>query len=471
MATAVHACNECEKSFKKRENLQSHLSAVHRVCISHCEKCGKEFKNPDYLRNHINRFHAVEKAICEICNKVCKSKANLYNHNRDVHERIENLQCNLCGEEQKNYSYLSRHKRRFCKFKAANKSENMRANQRNTLEGTNVVDANTNDDAVLEYPTKDKLSNNLSQSKDVEALDNELSTDDWSFMDLEEDTGFKIKPEVLNSASNVNGNSLEESPRAPDPTNDIKIEIEEELNGVVYEDPVIHSNSEYRCIERNKIFQEQTYLDSHTEEHKESGSPIHSMKNMEIEIKEKVNGVKSGKSSIQTKSEYKCTECKKIFQKQKYLASHIKQVHTEEEMSACQICSKQFKKSNLKNHIQNVHTTEKSACDECGKVYSNRKYLGDHKRTVHGGKELLCDLCCKTFKGPYYLSNHVRRFHNSVDEEIECDECSKVFKSKNNLYLHIKAVHTVENLPCMACGKIYRNSSLLRKHIKHKHDH
>ena len=47
-------------------------------------------------------------------------------------------------------------------------------------------------------------------------------------MDLEEDTGFKIKPEVLNSASNVNGNSLEESPRAPDPTNDIKIEIEEE---------------------------------------------------------------------------------------------------------------------------------------------------------------------------------------------------------------------------------------------------
>ena len=215
----MHACSECDKSFKKRENLQSHLSAVHRVCISHCEKCGKEFKNPDYLRNHINRFHAVEKAICEICNKVCKSKANLYNHKRDVHERIENLQCHLCGEEQKNYSYLSRHKRRFCKFKTAN----MKANQKNTLESTNVVDANTIDEAVLE----DKSSNKLSQSNELEVLDSGLNTDDWSFQDLEEDTGSIIKV-FWNTASNVYGNSLEESPRATNPRNDIKIEIEEE---------------------------------------------------------------------------------------------------------------------------------------------------------------------------------------------------------------------------------------------------
>ena len=132
-------------------------------------------------------------------------------------------------------------------FKAANNSENMKANQRNTLQS---VDANTIDLAVLEYQTEDKSSNKLSQSNDMEVLDTELSTDDWSFLDLEEDTGFKIKPEVfLNTSSNVNENSLDESPRATDPTNDIKTEIEEDVNGVINVNPAIHSNSEYRCIE------------------------------------------------------------------------------------------------------------------------------------------------------------------------------------------------------------------------------
>ena len=117
MEVAAIKCGECDKSFKKKDNLQSHVSAVHRICLSQCEECGKEFKNPAYLRNHMNRFHHNEIAVCDVCKKVCKNKANLYNHKKDVHERVANLLCILCGEEQKNYSYLSRHKRRFCKYK------------------------------------------------------------------------------------------------------------------------------------------------------------------------------------------------------------------------------------------------------------------------------------------------------------------------------------------------------------------
>ena len=112
MNSVVLDCNDCEKSFKSKNNLQSHVSAVHRVILSLCNECGREFKNPDYLRNHVNRFHNTEMVICDVCKKVCKSKANLYNHKKDVHELVKNLLCSLCGEAQKNYSYLGRHKRR-----------------------------------------------------------------------------------------------------------------------------------------------------------------------------------------------------------------------------------------------------------------------------------------------------------------------------------------------------------------------
>merc|ERR1712129_283607 len=460
MNRELHACNECEKSFKKKENLKCHISAVHRTCLSHCDKCGKEFKNPDYLRNHVNRFHAAESAICDVCKKVFKSKANLYNHKRDVHERVENLNCSLCDEPQKNYSYLSRHTRRFCKLKEANKAKNMDVDLSPKPTNTNAIIAPTvsifENDKIreqiiepfsafakklnkinvknAEYPIEDNsihFANYFGVEEILEPATKIFTkieeTVDWTFMDLEAEDGFQIK-------EGENGSNLKEEKVKESVKDEIKV------NKNLHIEPFCPKTIEAKI--------------------------------MEPEIKEEMDRDNSDESKInpiQVISEFKCTQCEKIFRKQKYLNSHIRDIHTEVEMLSCEYCSEQFKNSSLKRHIQSVHTTERSSCDECGKMYSNAKHLKDHIRAVHKGEELLCDLCSKTFKGNSYLANHKRRFHNSVDEGLECDECDKKCKSKNNLYLHIKAVHTVENLPCGECGKIYRNDYLLKKHFKHKH--
>ena len=57
-------------------------------------------------------------------------------------------------------------------------------------------------------------------------------------------------------------------------------------------------------------------------------------------------------------SEFKCSECLKIFKKERYLKMHIREVHTPVKMLLCHICSKEFKYFHLKRHIQNVHKTE-----------------------------------------------------------------------------------------------------------------
>ena len=179
---------------------------------------------------------------------------------------------------------------------------------------------------------------------------------------------------------------------------------------------------------------------------------------------------KKGKLHIKTESEFKCNECNKVFNRCGNLNWHIKEKHTENvKMSACEICSKEFKYFLINRHMTNVHTKEASACDQCGKIYNNRKNLRDHKRSVHEGLDLLCHLCSKSFKSKSYLSMHVRRIHDFIDEEHSCDFCSKVFKSQNSLYLHNLAVHTVENIPCHKCGKVYKNNYLLKKHIRHMH--
>jgi len=512
-AANLHACDECEKSFKKRENLQSHISAVHKVCLSNCDKCGKEFKNLEYLRNHVNKVHDVVESVCDVCTKVCKSKSNLYNHKRDVHERVENLLCNLCGEMQKNYSYLSRHKRRFCKFKSIkipkikqsileNKEsieesgdfidkdmenvadskitpieenredigilENIDAKWIENLTDKELIaftaNVTKNDDPVCKEKIKDEISSSIDEG--MGTVDN-----DWEFCDLETDDGFQVLEKSKSIATHATENrkdKVKENLLSTVRSEKIKIEIEDvsDVKQDIIKGLKLEKDPEIRCSECNQVFRQQRYLKWHIRE-------VHSVAEMatcETCLKQfKHFHLQKHIKDVHTKEESHCDECGKVYQNRKNLRNHKNAVHRVAELSTCEMCFKSFKCFNLQKHIQDVHTKVMSPCDECGKIYSNTKRLREHKSVVHSNKQLLCDICCKVFKCPSYLASHIRRFHNSVDEENDCDQCGKVFKSKNKLYLHNMAVHTIENIPCSVCGKVSRNSYLLKKHIKHNH--
>ena len=111
------SCAECNKTFSSAKTFQNHVSSVHTVRISTCDICTQQFRNPAYLNNHRKRVHDTEVAICEVCTKICKSKTSLYHHKRDVHESVQDLSCDLCDEPQRNHNALSKHKRRFCRFR------------------------------------------------------------------------------------------------------------------------------------------------------------------------------------------------------------------------------------------------------------------------------------------------------------------------------------------------------------------
>jgi len=517
-------CPECGKSFRKNSNLQCHISAVHRISVSNCDKCGKGFKNPYYLRHHVNKVHNVQQVICDVCSKICKSKGNLYNHKRDVHETIENLACDLCGELQKNYSYLSRHKNRFCKFKSVYNSgkvknivkkeqtsnntaitiENHKPNATEDENSTimNVEDENYTKDGFNEennmdgdeISTSDVTSQTLNDSTEFEQEintitqnsrsifstntkiqsenesireENEEHNGDWDFCELEPDFS-KNADFILKSENAVNRNE--------DPAETIKLEnsdLEEvddgkhENNiGMKIDKPKHDPKPEVKCFQCKEVFQHNRNLVSHMREmHKKPEKTACDICHKEF----KTYLLKKHVEIVHTKEISSCDECGKVFNCRKYLTDHKRSVHREAEMLSCEYCSKQFKDFMLKAHIRNVHSQENSSCDDCGKVYPSVKGLRDHQRTVHRNLDLFCDLCGKNFKCKSYLAIHVRRYHNAVYEDQSCDQCDKVFKTKNDLYLHNKSVHTVENIPCTICGKVSRNKYTLKKHMNHNH--
>ena len=66
-------CNQCEKQFKRRENLKSHIK-LHASTAPKCQYCGKQFSRKSNLRQHI-LIHTNERPFkCNYCNKAFRQK-------------------------------------------------------------------------------------------------------------------------------------------------------------------------------------------------------------------------------------------------------------------------------------------------------------------------------------------------------------------------------------------------------------
>ena len=91
IAEKLFQCDKCDKSFKYRPTLLSHLAKEHEGGLPHkCQLCGKAFLNGGKLQMHNLRVH-----------KALEGKINVKSEEKnDNNTRISNI-CELCG---KNYS-------------------------------------------------------------------------------------------------------------------------------------------------------------------------------------------------------------------------------------------------------------------------------------------------------------------------------------------------------------------------------
>ncbi|XP_075224325.1 uncharacterized protein LOC142326076 isoform X6 [Lycorma delicatula] len=99
-------CNICDKKFKVKTHLETHVKCVHIDNPVSCEYCGKVFKQEFYLKNHQDKVHNERSSLCEICGKNVKG----YDRHMEMHKGRVEVPCDICGKTYSSDKNLRIHK-------------------------------------------------------------------------------------------------------------------------------------------------------------------------------------------------------------------------------------------------------------------------------------------------------------------------------------------------------------------------
>ena len=93
-------------------NLKVHEKAHLRTNTFKCPECNKEFKNKRYIESHIRRTHGDGRVItypCVLCEYKANKKCNLTVHINSIHGEDKTLGCDLCSFISKNKDSFKNH--------------------------------------------------------------------------------------------------------------------------------------------------------------------------------------------------------------------------------------------------------------------------------------------------------------------------------------------------------------------------
>ncbi len=163
-----------------------------------------------------------------------------------------------------------------------------------------------------------------------------------------------------------------------------------------------------------------------------------------------------------------CKYCGKIFKKQNDCEEH-ENVHTGAKPFMCEQCGLAFaRKSALKQHIQKMHTDISSLpakpCPICGKVFLYVKQFNRHVRT-HDTKKVQCQYCAKLLSNTSTLTDHIAQIH-MTEKKFNCDVCGKGFIKKYSLDCHLMMHSGDRPFQCSLCPKGFVTNWQLQHHLK-----
>ncbi|XP_028133387.1 zinc finger protein 226-like [Diabrotica virgifera virgifera] len=108
-STKMFKCNNCDKTFAKKHNLNQHLKAHSKLTVYDCKICLKRFQRISSLRRHDKIVHkGIKPFKCEICNKEFATPLRKQEHLR-IHTGERPYVCNICGFTFKKYSTYYAH--------------------------------------------------------------------------------------------------------------------------------------------------------------------------------------------------------------------------------------------------------------------------------------------------------------------------------------------------------------------------
>lgn len=107
---AQHACNQCEKSFRKKSDLINHERIHTDERPFKCVECLAAFRTVSTLNRH-KLVHSEESYLCIACDEKFHCKSSLRNH-LTIHTGEKPHECHYCDDTFRTRQQLSRHERK-----------------------------------------------------------------------------------------------------------------------------------------------------------------------------------------------------------------------------------------------------------------------------------------------------------------------------------------------------------------------
>lgn len=110
-----HHCVHCDYSNPKKWLVTRHAKQVHEKADQVvCDICGNTLSTKDKLNRHIALVHQKQGQVqCPRCEAILSDATKLKRHIEQVHEQLKRVKCQECGEKLADNTKLNRHMERF----------------------------------------------------------------------------------------------------------------------------------------------------------------------------------------------------------------------------------------------------------------------------------------------------------------------------------------------------------------------
>ena len=439
-ARLIFPCFWCEKVFKRKFDLNRHLSRHTGERSFKCAICYQSFATGRQLKTHRDEAHTPGKEfICSVCFEGFESRIHMSSHMRAVHcmDKVDNYVCEICDIRFDSRKGLKEHdtsihgrdgqnKCLFCEQRFSYPSDLKRHERKHT--GFRPYACNICDKM---YPTASQLTKHLQQH-------------------LQQKSGQRYFHCGECDKSFTSGGDLKRHIRR------------------------IHNpNLPFTCQLCKKVL-------SSREDYREHRKEAHGINIVPDEFKpvhecqycgKKFRYPSDIKRHLRTHSNeraFQCEICGKAFKEELYAKRHALSHDTsdvknvKQKQIECPICNKTFTKAGLNIHM-GVHSKDGFPCKQCNEVFKTRTESVLHAKKQHP-KLYKCDFCqTKTFKSRQLLDNHLRI--HTKETPFQCEICGRQFKQSAHLHGH-RITHSVARKEtCEFCGKGFAKKSYLRQHM------
>ncbi|KAM7349713.1 transcription factor grauzone-like [Cochliomyia hominivorax] len=107
-------CKICNENMSSGCNLTKHITTEHPdktdiIEFYECEHCSKRIRNYNLFQKHLRSHNNDKEVECHMCNKSFTSEFDLDRHINNIHKKIPQHVCDICGRIYKSKDAFKRH--------------------------------------------------------------------------------------------------------------------------------------------------------------------------------------------------------------------------------------------------------------------------------------------------------------------------------------------------------------------------